>query len=51
MTTTDLKFEINSIQKNDDLNLYLKYANSFEIENFGIKQLTEMLKVIENYKY
>lgn len=44
-----LKAELKNIQKNNDLNLYLKYANSFVIENFGSKQLNEMIKVIENY--
>ena len=46
----DLKNELKNIKKNNDLKLYLKYANAIEITNFGTKQLNDMIKVIENYK-
>lgn len=46
----DLKNELKNIKKNNDLNLYLKYTNRFEIVDFGTKQLNDMIKVIENYK-
>lgn len=46
----DLKAELKNIKKNNDLNLYLKYANNFEFGGFGTKQLEDMIKVIENYK-
>jgi hypothetical protein len=47
---SDLKNELKNIKKNNDLNLYLKYANDIEIANFGNKQLNDMIKVIETYK-
>lgn len=47
---TDLKNELKNIRKNKDLNLYLKYANDFQLADFGMKQLNDMIKVIENYK-
>lgn len=47
---SDLRTEIVKIQNNNDLPLYLKLINYSGIENFGMKQLTEMLKVIETYK-
>ena len=46
----DLKKELKKIKANNDLDSYLKIANYFEIENFGIEQLNEMIKVIETYK-
>ncbi len=46
----DLKKELKIIKTNNDLDSYLKIANYFEIENFGIEQLNEMIKVIETYK-
>ncbi|MDD4745752.1 MAG: hypothetical protein RBR35_04545 [Salinivirgaceae bacterium] len=45
----DLKNELKNIKKNNDLSLYLKFANRFEIIGFGIKQLNDMIKVIENH--
>jgi len=46
----DLKNELKNIRKNNDLYLYLKYANDFQLADFGMKQLNDMIKVIENYK-
>lgn len=46
----NLKKELKNIKMNNDLDSYLKFANYFEIENFGIEQLNEMIKVIETYK-
>ncbi len=46
----NLKAEVKTATKNNDLNLYLKFANSFNVSGFDKKQLTEMLKNIENYK-
>lgn len=46
----DLKAELERIKKNDDLFLYLKFANRFELEGFGMNQLKEMIKEIESYK-
>ncbi|MCK3684169.1 hypothetical protein [Maribellus sp. YY47] len=46
----DLKNELKNIKRNNDLNLYLKYANDFQLADFGRKQLDDMIKVIENYK-
>lgn len=46
----DLKAELERIKKNDDLFLYLKFANRFELENFGMTQWKEMIKEIETYK-
>jgi len=46
----DLKSELKNIKKNNDLNLYMKYANSIEVLGFGKKQLDELVKVIEKHK-
>lgn len=46
----DLKAELERIKKNDDLFLYLKFANRFDLENFGMTQWKEMIKEIESYK-
>ncbi|MFV0592508.1 MAG: hypothetical protein ACK5M7_14060 [Draconibacterium sp.] len=46
----DLKNELKIVKQNHDLNLYLKFANDFQIADFGIKQLNDMVKVIESYK-
>lgn len=46
----DLKAELERIKKNDDLFLYLKLANRFELENFGMTQWKEMIKEIEIFK-
>lgn len=46
----ELKKEVKRIKSNNDLHSYVKFANYFQIENFGINQLKQMLKVIENYK-
>lgn len=46
----DLKSELERIKKNDDLNLYLKFANRFELDGFGMNQLKEMMKEIETFK-
>ena len=46
----DLKNELKNIKKNNDLNLYLKYANRYEIEGFETKQLNDMIKVIEDFR-
>lgn len=45
-----LKDELKNIKKNNDLRLYLKYANGLGIADFGTKQLNDMVKVIETYK-
>lgn len=45
-----LKNELANIKKNNDLNLFLKYANDFQLAEFRMKQLNDMIKVIENYK-
>lgn len=45
-----LKEELKKIKKNNDLRLYLKYANGLGISGFGMKQLNDMVKVIETYK-
>ena len=46
----DLKAELERIKKNDDLFLYLKFANRFDLEGFGMNQLKEMIKEIEIFK-
>jgi hypothetical protein len=46
----DLRAELKNIKKNNDLNLYVKYANSIEVLGFGKKQLEELVKVIEKHK-
>ncbi len=46
----DLKNELKRIKSNNDLGLYLKFGNYYQIENFGIDQLQEMIKAIETYK-
>lgn len=46
----DLKAELERIKKNDDLFLYLKFANRFDLENFGMTQWKEMIKEIEIFK-
>jgi len=46
----DLKAELERIKKNDDVFLYLKFANRYELEGFGMNQLKEMMKEIETYK-
>jgi len=46
----DLKSELKIIKMNNDLNFYLKVINNYEIANFGIEQLNEMVKVIETFK-
>lgn len=46
----DLKTELERVKKNDDLYLYLKFANRFELENFGMTQWKEMIKEIETFK-
>lgn len=46
----DLRNELATIKKNNDLKLYLKYANCYELPGFGTKQLNEMIKVIEQFK-
>jgi hypothetical protein len=45
-----LKDEIKTIKKNGDVDLFLKAANNHMIENFGKKQLDEMITTIEKYK-
>ncbi|PWD99698.1 hypothetical protein [Marinilabilia rubra] len=45
-----VKGEIKKIKNNNDLPLFLKLANQTGIEGFGMKQLNEMIKVIEGYK-
>lgn len=47
---TALKEELVKIKKNNDLKLYLKYANGLGMADFGIKQLNDLVKVIETYK-
>ncbi|MGB6034834.1 MAG: hypothetical protein WBG42_01105, partial [Cryomorphaceae bacterium] len=46
----DLKAELKNIKKNNDLSLYLKFANSLDVLGFGKKQLDEMVVVIEKFK-
>lgn len=46
----DLKQELKDIIKNNDLHIYLKYANNYEFVDFKMKQLTDMIKVIQNYR-
>lgn len=46
----NLKNELQTIKANKDLASYVKFANYFEMENFGIEELNEMIKVIEKYK-
>lgn len=46
----DLKAELERIKKNDDLFLYLKFANRYELEGFGMNQWKEMIKEIESFK-
>lgn len=45
-----LKSEIKRIKANDDVRLYLKFANNYDITNFGLAQLNDMLRVIESFK-
>jgi hypothetical protein len=42
-------FELRTIQKNNDLELFLKIANQVEIANFGMDQLKDMIWVIQNF--
>jgi hypothetical protein len=46
----NLKAELIKIKQNNDLQLYLKFANRFGLPNFSMQQLNEMIKVIEQYK-
>ena len=46
----NLRNELKKIKVNNDIPSYLKFANFFEIEGFGKKQFTEMIKVIEAIK-
>ena len=46
----DLKAELKNIKKNNDLGLYLKFANGLDVLGFGKKQLDEMVKEIEKFK-
>jgi hypothetical protein len=46
----EVKKEVKSIKANNDLDSYLKIANYFGIERFEMKQLKDMIKVIETYK-
>jgi hypothetical protein len=46
----DLRVELQKIKKNNDLRLYLKFANSLDIFGFGKKQLDEMVSEIEKFK-
>lgn len=45
-----LRAELKRIKANDDLRLYLKFANKYPIANFGIKQLDDMVRAIEGFK-
>lgn len=45
-----VKEELKQIKKNDELNLFLKLINQYELENFGKEELVKMIKVVENYK-
>ena len=42
--------EIKKIKNNNDLHLFLKLANRSGTKGFGLKQLKEMIKVIEGFK-
>ena len=46
----EVQKEVKSIKANNDLDSYLKIANYFGIERFEMKQLKDMIKVIETYK-
>mgnify|MGYP000489436363 CR=1 FL=1 len=46
---SNLQKELQIIKTNNDLDLYLKIVNYFEIEDFGTEQLNEMIKVLETY--
>jgi len=46
----EVKAEIKTLQKNNDLDLYIKIVNYLGFENFGKKQFDELIKVIETYK-
>jgi hypothetical protein len=46
----EVQKEVRNIKANDDLANYLKIANYLGIERFGMKQLKELIKVIETFK-
>jgi hypothetical protein len=46
----EVQKEVKSIKANNDLDSYLKIANYFGMERFEMKQLKDMIKVIETYK-
>ena len=46
----EVKAEIKTLRKNNDLDLYIKIVNYLGFENFGKKQFDEFIKVIETYK-
>ena len=46
----EVQKEVKSIKANNDLDSYLKIANYLGMERFEMKQLKEMIKVIETYQ-
>lgn len=46
----DLRNELKTIKSNNDLGLYLKFANYRQMDNFGVEQLNEMIRAVETYK-
>jgi hypothetical protein len=46
----EVQKEVRDIKANNDLANYLKIANYLGIERFGMKQLKELIKVIETFK-
>jgi len=46
----EVKNEVKNIKANNDLAAYLKIVNYSGIEHFGMKQLKDMIKVIETFK-
>ena len=44
-----LKKEIEEIRDNNDIGLFIKLANTYELEKFGPGQMHEMMQIIEAY--
>ena len=46
----DVKEDIKLIKRNNDLHLFLKFINERDVEGFGIQQLNDIIKTVEEYE-
>jgi hypothetical protein len=46
----DVKEDIKLIKRNNDLHLFLKFINERKVEGFGIQQINDMIKTVEEYE-